>query len=219
MHMAATDVEQQLAQIAAEVQTCTKCPLHQGARMGVPGSGNPRAEIMLIGEAPSLYDDRRGVPFSGPSGAFLDELLALAGLDRSQVYLTNVVKHRLPDGHELQPDEIVACADYLTRQIAAIDPIVIVTLGRYSLARFFPTAKISRIHGQAKLIQGRIVVAMYNPAAALHKEELRETVVNDFARALPAALAEARRLAAEGKLGHQPDRPDEGDSPQQLTLF
>lgn len=217
--MAATEAEQRLAEIGAEVQVCTRCSLYQGARMGVPGSGDAQAEIVLIGEAPSLYDDRRGSPFSGPSGAFLDELLELAGLDRRQVYLTNVVKHRLPDGHELQPGEIAACADYLTRQIAAINPLVIVTLGRYSLARFFPTAKISRIHGQAKLLHGRIVVAMYNPAAALHKEELRETVVNDFARALPAAIAEARRLAAEGKLGHRPDQPDEGEAPQQLSLF
>jgi uracil-DNA glycosylase len=94
-----------------------------------------------------------------------------------------------------------------------------VTLGRYSLARFFPTAKISRIHGQAKLQDGRIVVAMYNPAAALHKEELRETVVGDFTRALPAALAEARRLAAEGRLGRPGRAPDEGEAPQQMTLF
>ncbi|MGZ3601660.1 MAG: uracil-DNA glycosylase [Ktedonobacterales bacterium] len=217
--MAATEAAQRLAQIAEEVQVCTKCPLYQGARMGVPGSGDTQAEVMLIGEAPSLFDDRRGTPFSGPSGAFLDELLELAGLDRRQVYLTNVVKHRLLDGHELQPDEIRACADYLTRQIAAVNPMVIVTLGRYSLARFFPTGKISRIHGQAKLHNGRIVVAMYNPAAALHREELRQTVVDDFARALPAALAEARRLAAEGKLGRSPDHPDEGESPQQLSLF
>ena len=214
--MPAEDVLQQLAD---EVQVCTKCDLHVGARNGVSGSGDPHAEVMLIGEAPSLYDDRRGYPFSGPSGVFLDELLALAGLTRAQVYLTNVVKHRVPEGRELQLGEIAACRDYLTRQIAAIDPKVIVTLGRYSLARFFPTAKISRIHGQAKLQDGRIVVAMYNPAAALHKEELRETVVGDFTRALPAALAEARRLAEEGKLGRPGHAPDEGEAPQQMTLF
>ncbi len=217
--MATTDAARRLAEIAAEVRVCTKCPLHEGARMGVPGTGDAQAEVMLIGEAPSLYDDRRGTPFSGPSGAFLDELLELAGLDRTQVFLTNVVKHRLPDGHELQANEMAACADYLTRQIAAINPHVIVTLGRYSLARFFPTAKISRIHGQAKLQQGRVVVAMYNPAAALHKEELRQTVLDDFTRALPAALVEARRLAAAGKLGHAPDQPDEGDAPQPMSLF
>jgi DNA polymerase len=207
-----------LQRVAAEVQVCTKCPLHQGARQGVAGAGDPRAEVLVIGEAPSQYDDRRGYPFSGPSGVFLDELLTLAGLDRSSVYLTNMVKHRLPEGHELQPQEIAACADFLARQIAAVNPRVIVTLGRYSMARFFPRAKITGIHGQAKLVDGRIVVAMYNPAAALHRDELREIVVGDFTRALPAAVAEARRLDAEGKLGKPSDQPPD-EAPQQMTLF
>lgn len=211
--------EDMLAQIAAEITTCQRCDLHIGARNGVPGTGNPHAEVMLIGEAPSAYDDRSGNPFSGPSGAFLDELLALAGLDRARVYLTNIVKHRSPDSRALRPDEVTACAGYLTRQIAAVNPLVIVTLGGPALARFLPGAKISRIHGQAQARKGRIVVAMYNPAAALHREELRDTVIADFTHALPAALAEARRLAAEGKLTH-PDAPDDdGDTPQQMTLF
>lgn len=206
-----------LDQLALEVQRCTSCDLHVGAHQAVLGSGDPRAEVMLIGEAPSYYDDRRGVPFSGPSGTFLDELLALAGLNRSQVYLTNVVKHRLPEGHELQPGEIAACAGYLARQIAAVNPRVIVTLGRHTLARFLPRARITSIHGQAKLHEGRVLVAMYNPAAALRRDELRQTVVDDFTRALPAALAEARRLDAEGKLGAIP--PNEGEAPQQMSLF
>jgi DNA polymerase len=210
-----------LAQVAAEVRACTKCDLHVGARNGVPGIGAPQAEVMLIGEAPSMYDDRSGRPFSGPSGAFLDELLAAAGLSRAQVYLTNVVKHRVPPQHELAGQEIAACAGYLTREIEAVNPLVIVTMGRAALARFFPSARVSRIHGQAKLAAGRIVVAMYNPAAALHREELRATVVDDFTRALPASLAEARRLAAEGKLGRAASgaSPDEGESPQQMSLF
>lgn len=213
--------EEILAQVAAATQQCTRCALHLGARQAVPGAGNVHAEVMLIGEAPSGFDDRRGTPFSGPSGAFLDELLALAGLRRVDVFLTNVVKHRLPDNHDLQPDEIAACADYLTHQIAAVDPSVIVTLGRYSLARFYPSAKITRIHGQAKLVRGRIIVAMYNPAAALHKEELRATILRDFSQALPAAIAEARRLTAEGRLGPQRPfpAPDDGEEPQQLSLF
>ena len=210
--------EDSLAIVAAEVQACTRCDLYQGARQGVPGSGNPHAEVMLVGEAPSQYDDRRGYPFSGPSGVFLDELLTLAGLTRADVYLTNLVKHRVPDSRELLPGEIATCAGYLTRQIALVNPKVIVALGRGALARFQPGATISRVHGQAKLMGGRIVVAMYNPAAALHREELRATVVADFQRALPAALAEARRLAAEGKLaasgGAQSEEP-----PQQMSLF
>ena len=208
-----------LATIAAEVHACTRCDLHQGAHRGVPGSGNPHAEILLVGEAPSYYDERRGYPFSGPSGDFLNELLALAGLSRADVYLTNMVKHRVPDGRELLPGEVAACTDYLTREIEAVNPKVIVALGRASLGRFMPGAKISRVHGQAKLMAGRIVVAMYNPAAALHQEALRATVMDDFTRALPAALAEARRLAAEGKLGGTGDQSPDEPPPQQMTLF
>lgn len=208
-----------LAAIAAEVEVCTRCDLYQGAHRGVPGSGTPHAEVFLVGEAPSYYDDRRGYPFSGPSGDFLNELLALAGLSRADVFLTNLVKHRVPDSRELLPGEIAACAGYLTRQIEAVNPRVVVALGRGALARFLPGAKISRVHGQAKLVGGRIVVAMYNPAAALHQEALRQTVVDDFTRALPAALAEARRLAAEGKLGAPTSSPSDEPPPQQLSLF
>ncbi len=213
------EAEEALAEIAAEVRTCAKCDLHIGAQNGVPGSGNPHAEVFLVGEAPSVYDDRRGVPFSGPSGAFLDELLALAGLHRAVVFLTNLVRHRVPDGRALRPDEIAACRDYLIRQIAAVNPLVIVALGRGAAARFLPGVHISQDHGQAKVAGGRIVVAMYNPAAALHREELRQTVMNDFERALPAAIAEARRLAAEGKLARSEATRPEEPPPEQLRLF
>src|SRR5262249_25271833 len=141
----------------------------------------------------------------------LDELLALAGLDRGSVYLTNVVKHRLPSDQSLQPDEIAACAAYLDRQIAAIDPQLIVTLGRYATARFFPRGSIGKLPGQARWLGGRMVLAMYTPAAALHQEQLRRTIEEDFRTALPAALAEARRSAKT------PSQEDEG--PEQLSLF
>ncbi|HET9109345.1 MAG TPA: uracil-DNA glycosylase, partial [Ktedonobacterales bacterium] len=164
--------------------------------------------------------DRQGRPFVGPAGQFLNELLGSVGLDRSTVFITNVVKHRPPENRDPLPEEIAACGDYLTRQIAALNPKVIVTLGRFSMARFFPGAKISAIHGQAKLLDGRIVVAMYHPAAALHQSSLRKTVEEDFQRAIPAALAEARRLASEGKLGSSKgDKDDDGPAPQQLSLF
>src|SRR5262249_40864245 len=204
-----------------EVQACTKCALHIGTRNGVPGEGSSRAEVMFIGEGPGYHEDRQGRPFVGPAGQFLNELLASIGLDRSSAFITNVVKHPPPDNRDPLPEEIAACSDYLTRQIATLNPKVIVTLGRYSMARFFPTAKISQIHGQAKLVDGRVVVAMYHPAAALHKIELRQTVEDDFKPATPAALAEANRLASTGKLGppvHQRDEDDE-PPPQQLSLF
>jgi uracil-DNA glycosylase len=209
--------EQALRAVAADVAACARCALHQGARRAVPGSGAPHAEIMLIGEAPSQFDDRSGVPFSGPSGAFLDELLALIGLRRDDIFLTNIVKHRVPGGRELAPGEIQACAPFLARQIAALDPTLVVALGRGALRHFFPTGKISQMHGQARIARGRMVVAMYNPAAALHQEALRQTVMDDFRRAIPAALAEARRLAATGALGPTPGEDD--DAPRQMTLF
>jgi DNA polymerase len=210
--------EELLAQVAAEVRACTKCDLCRGTINGVPGEGSAHAEVMLIGEGPGYHEDKQGRPFVGQAGHFLEELLESAGLTRAEVFITNVVKHRPPNNRDPLPEEIAACSDYLTRQIAAINPKIIVTLGRYSMARFFPGAKISSIHGKPKLIEGRIVLPMYHPAAALHQQTLRQTVVDDFRTALPAALAEARRLAAEGKLGGTQESTDE-PPPQQLSLF
>ncbi|HET9981354.1 MAG TPA: uracil-DNA glycosylase [Ktedonobacterales bacterium] len=212
--------EEALEEVAAEVRVCTKCDLCLNTKNGVPGEGSPHAEVLFIGEAPGFNEDRQGRPFVGPAGHFLNELLGAVGLDRSTVFITNVVKHRPPENRDPLPDEIAACSDYLTRQIAALNPKVIVTLGRFSMARFFPGAKISSIHGQAKKIDGRVVVAMYHPAAALHQQSLKQTVIDDFKRAIPPALAEARRLEAEGKLGNKSEKgDDEGEPPKQLSLF
>lgn len=217
-------VEEVLEAVAAEVRVCTKCALCQNTRNGVPGEGSPHGEVLFIGEAPGYHEDRQGRPFVGPAGQFLNELLGSVGLDRSTVFITNVVKHRPPDNRDPLPEEIKACSGYLDRQIAAINPKVIVTLGRYSMARFFPDAKISRIHGQAKVIGGRVVLAMYHPAAALHQMALKQTLIDDFTRAIPAALAEANRLAAAGKLASQQPaqeqkQDDDETPPQQMSLF
>lgn len=209
-----------LDQVAAEVRSCTKCDLCKGTKNGVPGEGSASAEVMFIGEGPGFHEDKKGLPFVGPAGQFLDELLASIGLDRPSVFITNVVKHRPPENRDPLPEEIAACGAYLTRQIEALNPKVIVTLGRFSMARFFPNARISAIHGQAKKIDNRIVVAMYHPAAALHQSSLRQTVEEDFQRSIPAALAEARRLAGEGKLdGAKDEKRDDSPPPQQLSLF
>ncbi len=212
-------VEEVLAEVAAEVKVCTKCDLCKGTKNGVPGEGNAHTEVMFIGEAPGFREDQQGRPFVGPAGQFLNELLGNVNLDRGTVFITNVVKHRPPENRDPLPEEISACADYLTRQIEAINPKVIVTLGRYSMARFFPMAKISQIHGQAKVVNGRLVVAMYHPAAALHQQSLRQTLVDDFKKAIPAALSEATRLAAEGKLATSKKQKDENKPPEQLSLF
>ena len=207
--------EEALEQIAAEVKVCTRCPLHIGTRNAVPGAGSARAEVMLIGEAPGVNEDRQGLPFVGAAGGFLNDLLELAGLERSQVFIANVVKHRPPQNRDPQPDEMAACGDYLTRQIAAINPRVIITLGRFSMARFFPDGKISKIHGQARVIDGRVVVPMYHPAAALHQQVYRQPLLDDFRTAVPAALQTARTLAATSAA----DKPKDEEPPQQLSLF
>jgi DNA polymerase len=213
---AGQSAEEVLAQVAAEVRVCTKCDLHQGTKNGVPGEGNAHAEVMLIGEGPGGREDQLGRPFVGPAGQFLNELLASVGLDRNSVFITNVVKHRPPGNRDPLPEEIRACAGYLDRQIVAINPKVIVTLGRYSMARFFPGARISTIHGQPKKIGGRIIVPMYHPAAALHQQQYRQTIIDDFTRAIPAALAEAAKMAPAEP---QDSKDDDDQPPKQLSLF
>jgi uracil-DNA glycosylase family 4 len=210
---------QLLEEVAAEVKTCTKCKLYKGARQGVPGEGPATAEILLIGEGPGFYEDQQGRPFVGASGKFLEELLGTIGLQRQDVFITNVVKHRPPGNRDPEPDEIAACAGYLDRQIAAIQPKVIVTLGRYSMARYFPGARISAIHGQARLVDGRLVVAMFHPAAALHQQSLRQTLIDDFKK-LPAYIARAKGTAtppAPPAPAAEPEPEDKG--PQQLSFF
>ena len=199
--------------------SCQRCALYRNTVHGVPGEGSPQAEVMFVGEGPGYHEDRQGRPFVGPAGAFLNELLASVGLDRGTVFITNVVKHRPPENRDPLPEEIAACSEYLTRQIEAINPKVIVTLGRFSMARFFPTARIGQIHGQAKLVDGRLVVCMYHPAAALHRAELKQTVIDDFKHAIPAALAEAKRLAAAGKLGAAEKKDDEAPPEQLIACF
>ena len=202
--------ETELADIAREVKACTLCKLHRGAKQGVPGEGPATAEIMFIGEGPGFYEDQQGRPFVGQSGKFLEELLASINLKRGDVFIANVVKHRPPGNRDPEPDEITACGAYLDRQIAVIQPKVIVTLGRYSMARYFPNARISVIHGQARTVDGRVIVAMYHPAAALHQESLRQTLVEDFKK-LPQLIAKAQKEAA-------PPEPED-NSPAQLSLF
>src|SRR5919201_702203 len=142
--------EEILREVAVEVSTCAKCKLCKGRTKAVPGEGNPNAKILFIGEGPGFHEDRQGRPFVGPAGQFLDELLSSINLRRSDVFITNVVKCRPPNNRDPLPEEIAACNDYLDRQIDAIKPEVIVTLGRYSASKFFGNEKISAIHGTAR---------------------------------------------------------------------
>jgi DNA polymerase len=212
---------EELGLIGSEVRACKLCKLHQTANKGVPGEGPADAKIMLIGEAPGFNEDRQGRPFVGAAGQFLEELLALAQLRRQDVYITNVVKHRPPNNRDPEPDEIAACALYLERQIAAINPRVIVTLGRFSMARWFPGERISRIHGQPKRVGGRLIVPMLHPAAALHQPQNRPLIEADFRR-LPEFLAQAEREAAARAPKPEPASPEPPEQPpeiQQLSMF
>lgn len=211
--------EEKLEEIAAEVCTCEKCDLWKGRTKAVPGEGNPRAKVMFIGEGPGYHEDKQGRPFVGPAGQFLDELLQSINLKRADVFITNIVKCRPPNNRDPLPVEIAACNDYLDRQINAIQPDVIVTLGRYSMAKFFGNEKISAIHGRARKIDGYICLAMYHPAAGLHQASLKETIRNDFKK-IPMVIAEAERLRTEGQMKPETIKPTtKEDPPQQLSLF
>ena len=209
--------EKVLAQVASEVAECMKCALHYSRKNAVPGEGPKNASIMFIGEGPGFHENEQGRPFVGAAGKLLDELLEKIGLKRSQVFITNVVKCRPPSNRDPLPDELAACSEYLERQIQAINPKVIVTLGRYSMAHFVPNAKISDIHGQAMTIRGRLIVAMYHPAAALHQGSLKPVLERDFAR-LPELIARAADQQASTPEVEEP-APEEKPKPKQLSLF
>jgi DNA polymerase len=187
----ADDRIQVLDEVATLVRSCGRCELCRGRTNAVPGHGNINTEIMFIGEAPGQHEDRQGLPFVGASGQFLNQLLASIDLNRENVFITNIVKCRPPGNRDPLPDEIAACSSYLDTQIDAISPLMIVTLGRFSMAKWFPNERISRIHGQPRTFGKRVVVPMYHPAAALHQASLRSTIEADFER-LPRILAQAR---------------------------
>jgi DNA polymerase len=203
-------VFESLDEVATRVSVCTDCDLCRSRVKAVPGEGPADATIMLIGEGPGWHENQQGRPFVGAAGQFLNELLASIDLKREQVYITNIVKCRPPGNRDPLPDEIAACRKYLDAQIALIKPKMIITLGRHSMARFFPNARISQIHGQAKQENGVIYFPMYHPAAALHQQSLRATVEADMLKA-PRLLAELEHM--------QDDDQEQPPAPEQLSLF
>lgn len=206
--------EEVLAQVAKEVSVCTRCDLHHSRKKAVPGEGPMNAEILFVGEGPGFHENEQGRPFVGAAGKYLEELLASIGMRREQVFITNVVKCRPPANREPLPNEVETCTSlYLERQIQAINPRVIVTLGRHSMGLFLPNAKISNIHGQSLQVKGRLIVAMYHPAAALHQQSLKPVVERDFAR-LPELIAKATEAPAAGDSDSSSKQ-----EPKQLTLF
>ncbi len=197
-----------LSELYKEISNCRQCELARQRTKVVPGEGAEDAVIAFIGEAPGWHEDQQGRPFVGPAGQFLDELLASIKLKRQQVYICNVLKCRPPGNRDPLPMEIKTCQQWLDRQLQLLHPKMIVTLGRYSMAKFFPGETISKIHGKARKEGGLIYFAMYHPAAALHQQKLRETIQADMLK-IPALLAETEK-APETKTG---------DKPQQLSLL
>lgn len=208
---------EELNQIADKVRACTLCQLYKGATKGVPGEGPATAEIMLIGEGPGFHEDQQGRPFVGAAGKFLDELLAHINLKRSDIFITNVVKHRPPNNRDPFPEEIEACRPWLDQQIALIQPQVIVTISRFAMARWFPNEKISTIHGKAKRFGNLMVVPMFHPAAALHNENLKPLLIQDFKK-LPGYIEDAKKNRAGSVPAPEPKKEDP-PPPQQLKMF
>jgi DNA polymerase len=200
----------ELETVATEVAVCEDCKLHLSRKNAVPGEGPADSDLMFIGEGPGFHENEQGRPFVGAAGRFLEELLAGIGMKREDVFICNVVKCRPPGNRDPEQQEIEACSKYLERQIKAIDPKVIITLGRFSMARYFPDARISRIHGQPAEINGRLIVPMYHPAAALHQPSLRETVQADFAK-LPTLI--------RGDAPVEEVEESSASDPEQLSLF
>ncbi len=198
--------------IAEEVSVCKQCTLAGTRKLAVPGEGPVTARVMLIGEGPGFHENEQGRPFVGAAGKFLDELLAKGGFKRSEVFITNVVKCRPPGNRDPLPEELEPCAGYLDRQIAIINPLVIVTLGRFSMAKYFENVRISEVHGQPKWIGSRFIIPMFHPAAALHQPKYRPMLEEDFSH-LPKWVAEAQQKNAPS----QAKKVDE--NPTQLSLF
>jgi len=199
----------ELEALGERMRGCTVCGLAKGRTQVVPGEGNPQAEVLFIGEGPGFHEDQQGRPFVGPAGKFLDELLQAAGLRRAEVYICNVVKCRPPNNRDPFPIEIQTCSQWLDAQLALIRPKVIVTLGRYSLARYLPGQSISKVHGKPLVKEGVTVVPMFHPAAALHQASLRATIEADFAR-LPQIIKAARQA---------PTPATATGTTQQLSMF
>ncbi len=195
-----------LSELYEEIALCHQCELAKYRTRVVPGEGAENAEIIFIGEAPGWHEDQQGRPFVGPAGLYLDQLLASIGLKREQVYIANVIKCRPLGNRDPLPAEIRNCRKWLERQIELIHPKMIVTLGRYSMAMFFPGKSISKIHGTAQKQGNIIYYAMYHPAAALHQQSLRQAIEADMLK-IPSLLAQAKSMSQAEQ------------QPQQLTMF
>lgn len=197
--------KEELEKLKKEMEDDKLLPLREGATQLVFGDGNPDAEIYCLGEGPGYHEDQQGKPFVGQAGQLLNQLLTSIGLKREDVYISNVVRFRPPQNRDPLPEEIAAFQPYVDREIEIISPKVIVTLGRFSMAKFLPYARISSVHGKPAVIEWRerkiTVVPMYHPAAALRSLEIMRQIREDF-QMVPQVLEklkEARKVEIEEK--------------------
>lgn len=195
-----------LEELSREIAACQDCELAKHRARAVPGEGPANAAVLFIGEAPGWHEDQQGRPFVGPAGQYLNQLLGMVGLRREDVYIGNVIKCRPPENRDPLPMEIQACRKWLERQLELIKPQVVVTLGRYSMARYFSGAAISKVHGKHIKRDGVIYFAMYHPAAALHQQSLRKVIEEDMLK-FKEVLSQADGV------------PEEVKGPQQLSMF
>jgi len=177
--------QSRLNALAQEIVEKDICPeLREQATQLVMGDGNPNAEIVFIGEAPGKNEDIQGKPFVGAAGKFLNVMLEAAGMERSDVYITNIVKYRPPNNRDPLPDEKAAFLPYLLKQLEIINPEVVITLGRHSMEYFLPGAKIGEVHGEPKRLtfgdHKIVIIPLFHPAAALYNGGLRQTLIDDF---------------------------------------
>ncbi len=186
--------EEALGVIANEVKVCQKCRLGKTRTQAVPGVGDPEAEVLFVGEAPGYQEDQKGIPFCGPAGKFLDEMLASVSLDRDKVFIANVIQCRPPENRDPEDDEKNACWPYLQKQIEIINPKLIVCLGRHSMMRLIPgQASISKIHGKPlRRPDGRVYLPLYHPSAALHNGSLRPVQLEDFSK-IPSIIEKIQK--------------------------
>jgi uracil-DNA glycosylase family 4 len=206
-----------LGKIAETIKVCKLCDLWKTRTKAVPGAGDIYAEIMFIGEGPGYNEDKQGLPFVGQSGKYLETLLKLLNLTRNQVFITNVVKCRPPENRDPLPIEINTCVPtYLNDQIALINPLIIVTLGRFSMGLYFPNGRITQIHGQAKIENGRAYLPLFHPAAVLRDPSKQPQMEADFKR-IPEILEKVRAARDGGK--KPPPPPKDEAPPKQMSLF
>jgi len=216
-----------LPQLSASLRDCQRCQLASGRTQVVFGTGNPQASIMFVGEAPGFYEDREGVPFVGAAGKLLTELLQSIGLERSDIYIANVIKCRPPNNRDPLPDEIDTCKPFLLQQIELIQPKLVCTLGNFATQTLLERkVGITKVRGQVIRLENFVVFPLLHPAAALHQGNLRVPLKEDFQK-LKAVLEQMSNAPTLPNTTSQPtisapqaspkDAP--ADPPIQMNLF